>query len=340
MTRKPPPADDVLALGVALSGLALLAPLEFGAGLWFGLAPPHALTITLVVEGFAALTIWTGRLVPLALTLTTISALVGMLHAAAEHAGALDPRGTSWARFADPDVVTALAGGAVVTGIAVTALAGTHRIRRAVVDERAAAAAAVREREDLERVRELEHERELSARAVEAEERAAREQRAEMAARRAHEETQQRARLFADQERARLDVERARLAVDAEQARAATERARADAERAENARLDRERTEKARAERAARPADTAPAAPPAERAPRAPRTAAVDEVTERAVRRDWERAEGTPEQWTGDALAARLGVHPATGRKTAQRWRDERAKALIPPAGNRTETAR
>jgi hypothetical protein len=220
---------DVLAAVIAVGGLALLAPLEYGAGRWLGLGPVHAGTVTVVIEGTTGLAILARRHVALALSLSTVSALVGMAQSGLARTGAL-ARGASWSRLTDPDVVVALGASAVLTGLAITALAVTHRIRQHDADQRAAVEQAAVERAcraaDADRAHQLELERAAAERA----EQERRDAERFAAAERAHELEMQRARAFAEQERERITLSReadarAREEAAAERERLARERA-------------------------------------------------------------------------------------------------------------------
>lgn len=205
---------DVLAVVVACGSACYLAPIEYAAGRWLGLPPAQAWTITAAVEGLTLAALLAGRLagglLPTALVLTWVSALVGTLHSAAEEA-------TRHGRALD---VQAAASAALVCVLMVLAPALMHRLRLRV--QRACQAGVHRIRQRVEQA-----EREAAERA--AAERAAEREAAERqaAAVRAHELQVQRARAFAEQEQARLRLDHAR----ADQARAEAERARADAER-------------------------------------------------------------------------------------------------------------
>jgi hypothetical protein len=276
---------------ITLAGLALLAPLEYDFGTWLGLDPRLAWTLTVVIEGFASLTITLGRLVPLALTLTTGSALVGMLHAAMAHASAVGE-----AR-ADP---VRLGSAGALTALVVTALAGTHHVLKA---RRAAAHAAV----DADRARAAQDLADADRRAQEAED---------------AEATRVQAALDAQHRRA-LEAERARSWAVQEQERAAA-RERAE-QRAHELALT-EARERAQVERASAPAPrperaqgARPAAPDDIKARRA-RT-----QWERAQDRA-DAGEDDARPMTGAQLGKLLGVTEGAARKIAQGWREERAE--------------
>jgi hypothetical protein len=284
-----PGAVDALAALIGTAALALLAPLEWAAGQWLGLGQIHSGTITLVVEGFAALALVAGRLVPLALTLTTISAGIGMLHSASVQAA------TDGGRLDQARVGAALA----VTALAVTAMAGTHHIRARTAQARARAVDRAIEEErralEAERAHQLETARAEAAR-IDAE-RAA-EDRAQQAA---HDRAME-----AQRQTAWSDTERARIALEAERVRAEAE---------ERARLAAERSDQAR--------HTAPTDPVT--APAARRR--VDEVTEQRARDAWARSLAAGKPLTGAQLAELLGVTEGAARKIRGRWERERTEA-------------
>jgi hypothetical protein len=220
---------DVLAVVPAAGALALLAPLEYSAGRWVGLAPAHAVTVTVVVEGFTALAVAAGRLVWLALALCSASAGVGLARSAYVEADTSRP-GDVWVRLA-----VALG----LTGLAAVALAGTHWIRSKAF----AATAADQARRDQE-AREQQAERERAA----AEQRRADAEQAERAAAAAHARALEltRAQAWARRDELAAETELARVQAAAEQARAAGDQQRAAVEqqRAEQALAERMRADR------------------------------------------------------------------------------------------------
>lgn len=273
--------------------------------------------ITAVVEGFAGLALVAGRLVPLALTLTTISAGIGMLHSAAEQAasdgGHLDR--------------TRIGAALAVTALAVTAMAGTHHIRSRTAKDRARAveraAGQARQAAEADRAHQLELQRAEVERAAQERQDAERFARAE----RAHELELQRSRAFAEQEQARLALEAERIRAAQDEARAAAAQARAVAEQqqaaAEQARAQTERQRAADEQRRAA-AEQASRTAERERA-RAERQRAEYEQRLRDDRA-FARAEWAERGWGADTLAAKIGVSSGRARALVAEWRSAAAE--------------
>lgn len=288
-----PRVVNTLSVVTLSAGLLLVGPLEHASGMALGLGWWHALTITATVEGFTALAVLAGRLVPLALTLTTGSTLVGMLRTALDHRGALD-------QFT--------VGAAVATtALAVAALAGTHHVRRqASAEVVRAAQLAEQAAVALEQVAdEREQARQRAADDEALRVRASRA--AEQAAARRHELELE--RLAADRERGRLYLEQERA--DREQERADRERERATAERQQAAAEHLAEQNRVRAERERLVVEQEQAE--AERL-RTDRGAAYVHWADREEERPMTTAE----------VAAMLGVTAGRARAQIADWRTDR----------------
>jgi hypothetical protein len=310
--------------------LIVLAPLEYRTGVWVGISPWIAWTITGVVYSVAALAIVTGRLLPAALGLVWLSGVVGAVHSASEQAAsehAATARAALAAGGSAPGAAASLDGLRLGTSIAVVsivvlAMSAIWHLGRVAHRAQAAAAAesAALARADAERAVAEQERRTAAARAHQLE-----------VARLAEERT--RAARWAEQEAARTartaELEAARLAHETE-----LERARLAHEH--EARM----AELARAKGAARTART-PRATPRTEQPTARRAAAREQqgtlaldaahaddlARRRRVREQWERREAAGRATPTRALARTLGISEGAARAQLSRWRAERAQA-------------
>jgi hypothetical protein len=309
-------AVDVLACVVGLGAAWYLAPIEYQAGRWLGLPVWQAWTITAVVEGFTVAALVAGlyarALVPIALTLTWVSACTGQLHAAAEHAAELG--GT----LDRPQVAAAL----VVCTLMVIGPALMHVLRGRVAREHAAWEAVQAAKRAAAAEAERAHQLELQQAEAERAEQERRDAERFAAAERAHELELLRSRAFAEQEQARLALEAERVRAAQDEARAAAERARAEAEReqaaAEQARAAAEQRRAADEQRRA-DAEQARRAAEQERA----RAEQARAAYEKRLRDDRAFActEWLQHRWDADDLAAKIGVSSGRARALVAEWR-------------------
>jgi hypothetical protein len=315
------PAVDVIALLPVIGGLALLAPLEYATGRAFGLGPLHAATITLVIEGFAAVALGAGRLVWLAIGLSTASAAVGLYRSVVE-------ADIAAGRSVTPEQLGVAAAVTLLAGIA---LGGTHYIRSRVTAERAAAAAeAARLAAEQDEQREQARAERARAERAESDERARVEHERAVELQRLRQWEQQQTaeqQLAVERLRVESELQAERIRAEAEQARAATEQARAAGEqaaaRAEQARA---RTERARTDREQLTARArAEAEQRAEQAAAAERRAAVTASEAQRIRTDraYARQVWNRERWSFAETAERLGVAVSRARAIVAEWQRE-----------------